>query len=306
MTHTNYRHVQNRLILPFITLLLLAVLLTGCPGGQKGPVASIDLPGEGGTIHALLCLADEDAVLGESAKADRQHIGDWLTATSQMTGLAVRQYVFRESDKTLTQNALYSTMQRLNVAPDDVIVFYYSGHGDANHGGSPWPDMLFGGWSLFSAHHVHAEQVHRDLLNRPVRLVITLVDSCNSDVEAELPPANSHDTRFAYIPQNWRTGDAAHYRKLFLHSRGSILMSAASRGQNAASITTHEEASEFGFPGLGAVFTYFFLQSFYNEVNATPNADMSWRTIVRNSEVPVVVKARNIYHVPQDETVLVE
>ena len=287
--------------------LVAIVAVAGCTdGGHTGPVAPTDvLPSNGGngTIYALLCFADEDPELGLSTKSDRKNITEWLTTIGQMTGLGLEITEFTESHRTLNESAIRTTIGSLNVSANDVLLFYASGHGDRALNGSRWPVLVLETWN-WKPKTWEFETVHRTLQAKNARLLISIADVCNGDGQPN--PYSGKQSRFSFNMAHWGAGQAAQYQRLFLKYKGSLMMSAASRGQTSTSITTEEERQLFDFPGLGCVFTYIFLQAFYDEVNMAQGNSADWNRIVNASEVEVYadVDGLSIYHVAQDENLL--
>lgn len=153
------------------------------------------------------------------------------------------------------QKAIEDTLQRLSVGPDDVVFFYYSGHGANPGGGDRWPIMAVEGQS--GSGRIKLSWVKDTLLSKNPRFLITMADACNVFV----PGITQRSRKEAQQPSG--------LKKLFLNYKGYII----------ASSSTPEQYS-FGDPQQGGRFTKQFLDSF-NQVQAL--SDANWDMIKEKS-----------------------
>lgn len=240
----------------YLVLLLSIVLfaLVGCgdDDDNDSPTSPIDqsLPA---TLHAILCIADQEPDIGEAGVVDMRSISAWLEQISQNTGMPLNKILLTGTGRNLSQSALLNAIAGLPVGSNDVIIFYYTGHGGANEmpGGSRWPLMVFQNYELVD-YAVISEQVKA----KGARFVVTIADCCNN---------YSYQVKQRPLAPK---GAANSYQILFLQQRGYIVMSAASKG-------------EFSLGGIdGGMFTNQFLSVFYNNANTdNPN----WQTIMQQA-----------------------
>lgn len=233
-------------------IMMFALVGCGDDDDNDSPTTPIDqsLPG---TLHAILCIADHESDIGEAGLADMRSISNWLDQISQNTGMPLNKILLTGTGSNLTQSALTNTIAGLSVNSNDVILFYYTGHGAANEnpGGSKWPLMAFLNDELVD-YAVISEQVKA----KGARFVITMADCCNNySYQAKHTP---------FVPKGGSNG----FQTLFLQQRGHIVMSAASKG-------------EFSLGGIdGGMFTNQFLSAFYS--NASSDSP-SWQTIMQQA-----------------------
>jgi len=243
-----------RKVLTAAAVAFVVCFFAGCGGGDESKAPEPVAPAR---IHALLCVADSDVDIGAENTIDMNSINTWLDRISLKTGMPLDRVLLTGSGGTLTRSCLSVAMTNMNIGPDDVIVFYFGGHGAANEGRSTprWPLMVF-----LNDEMVDYDEAIAGLNSRGARLVLMLADCCNNfewqaKVRAEPPDAP---------PEN--------YRNLFLNTRGYLITAAAAPG-------------EFSLAGEdGGMFTRQFLDSFYNGVVAGHN----WRAIMQNAAQEVV------------------
>jgi hypothetical protein len=194
--------------------------------------------GEAATLHAIYVADTTDPIIGHTTSADLDHVMPMMEAMAEVTGLDYHQVVF--SEETFLKHHVLRFMQYLNVGSDDVVLFYYSGHGGRSASKvSKWPDLLF---------RLDDEMVDLELMAKTVsgmrpRLGLVIADACNNvlpGLKIKYPnaSANSIDER--------ALGNLMH---LFRESRGIWLVAAAGVGD-----VSYADSS-------GGFFTGAFLQS---------------------------------------------
>lgn len=126
-------------------------------------------------------------------------------------------------------------VQNLSVEPDDIIMFYYIGHGGRPEGQDPdrfpYPQM-------FLAQHsdnrlVPLTWVHDVLKSKGARLTITIGMCCNSETRGMSPktmPIFNVNYGNAYVEGNEVTA----IQKLFLENKGDLLATSASPRETSA------------------------------------------------------------------------
>lgn len=240
----------------FYLMIVLSVLLfaiAGCEDdGDDSPTSPIDqsLPV---TLHAILCIADHESDIGEAGLIDMNSINTWIDQIIQNTGITLNRILLTGTGRNLSQSALLNAIATLPVGSNDVIMFYYTGHGGANEfpGGSKWPLMLFQNDEL-----VDYAVISSAIKAKGARFVVTIADCCNN---------YSYQAKStSFIPK----GTADNYYTLFVQQRGYIVISAASKGEFSLAVRD------------GGMFTNQFLRVFYANVGTD---DPSWQTIMQQA-----------------------
>lgn len=183
---------------------------------------------------------------------------------SHYTGLPLKEVILAGTD--LNAAKFENMIKSLNVQSDDVLFFYFSGHGyrTALKGENPWPNLFFSpDWS-----GVDFLQVIEVLKQKSARLLISIADCCNNLLsEHHAPPVcpikskNKHEKKMS-----------KGYKKLFLETEGLILI-------------TSSEVEEFSWCiSEGALYTLAFLENLKIEVKSR---SPSWNALLKRSSIKV-------------------
>lgn len=194
-------------------------------------------------------------------RAEMQNVGHY-------TGMAVKFY-----RTVYTKENVNEVINRLSCSVDDVIFFAYVGHG-YNWPGSDYPSLSFD--NPVGAPHLKIERIHASLKNKGARLVITIGDACNKSVGR------------AYGRLIHEGQSRLQYTKLYLRSKGSILMASSKKGQSAWSYTN----------GKGSFFTLDFLEAIHQAIMAN---NASWKSVFEDTRNRVLIRSKR-----EDEDALQE
>lgn len=253
---------------------LFALLLTFVLGAQN-PLSGADLH-----VIAVGDLAADD--LRSSIEIDLERVQGFAGKISAYTGMNLYYYLYEGSDGEPEQ--LMENIQQLSTNDDDVILFYYSGHGyrPASKDKSPWPNLYFSR----ARKGLELDWVIQKLKKKSAHLVIVIADSCNNILSDFLAPplakaiSYSEEKAFVSVKNN--------YSKLFLETNGFIVATSSKEGQVSYSVNQY-----------GSLFTAAFLRSFDELVMETPTKDLSWDLVLDRS-VSETADDASQYRVVQD------
>ena len=169
------------------------------------------------TMHVILAGDTLDPNIGESVQQDLNNVTKWIETIAQKTGMEYAGYLL--DGDGLKSSSLNDVLRKLTVAPDDLIFFYYSGHG-GRYESTPtkWP-LLY-----FPDQLVDLQQVLDALLAKHPRLLIALADCCNSYIDE--PSAQKSAPQMKKLEPS-----AESYKKLFLYPRGYYIVSGSVPGE---------------------------------------------------------------------------
>lgn len=215
---------------------------------------------EAASLHAIL-VCDTDAIsIGPSVEADYKNMLKEVKMISSQTGLKLNVTSFKKRD---VHAGFFSTIKTLKVRADDVVLFYWSGHGYHSYAQNDiWPifDFTYGetGLSLYD--------VTLALMQKSPRLIISIADCCNGYI----------DNSFQPIFRDGRKNNSKNnYKKLFSNSRGVYISSGCVVGEYSFGLNS--SSAFLGIPA-GGFFTNGFLQALHTLVKGS-GTDLSWEMV---------------------------
>jgi len=222
-------------------------------------------------FHAIIIADTNDSTIGNSVMIDKRKINSLTKNIARNTGLKLKQYNIYGFNFNF--NTIRRSLNNLSVRPDDVVMFYYSGH--SSNAGAKWPALNLKGRSL------KLENVISSLKAKKPRLLLIIADSCNN-----LTSRGSSLNNFMSL-RGVQTAKKKNYQKLFLKHKGTIVMGAARRGEYAWGNGQH-----------GGFFTYQLLESLNQELALASSP--TWNNLVKRAEVPIRLPYGIVQH-PQSE-----
>mgnify|MGYP000828955109 FL=1 len=180
-------------------------------------------------IHAIVFCNTNDEKIGESCKNDQERFAEELGLIETAIGCEEDWQVFIGDD--CTKPNLERVISNLNCSPNDVVFFYYSGHGvhaEADSKDGWLPQMCLKYKSYDQDKFVPVTYVRERLLTKGARLNIILTDCCNN--EANWVTVKSVISQQKDAP-NIDAVDIAKLKKLFFESKGTVIATSSKRGQ---------------------------------------------------------------------------
>lgn len=210
-----------------------------------------------------------DYSIGESVKIDSGRMQAIVKQAARFTDLNPIEICLTGNDTTSTN--VLKKLDELSVSQEDVVIFYFAGHGyhlTSEQNSTPWPNLYFSvnGQGLFF------EKIIKDLESKKPRLLLAIADVCNSLIPDSHAPlrARAHALKSSY--EDIREYN---YKQLFLETSGTIKVAGSSVG-------------EFAWGGYnGAIFTYSFANSLNEAVTSTTGVD--WNLILANSYIRTAI-----------------
>jgi hypothetical protein len=207
----------------------------------------------------LIAVADYECNLYKALWIDINKMRAEARFICQHTGMNLHETVLAGS--TARASILLESIHNLDVAEDDLIIFYYSGHGfrTFSSGDSLWPNLFFS-----KERNAVDLAVVLELINQKnVRLQIIIADCCNS----YLPDGRFPLVSAKQIDDVDKSIIADNYKKLFLDSRGSVIISSSKPGLKSLTTT------------VGSLFTIAFLKVLHEKVK-NPSDSMDWQNVL--------------------------
>lgn len=180
-------------------------------------------------IHAIVFCATDDPKIGEGCQSDQERFAEELGIIETALECEEDWQVFIGKD--CNKSNLEMAFSRLHCNSNDVVFFYYSGHGvhakaDATSG---WlPQMCLNHEWYEQEKFVPVTHVRRKMEALGVRLSVILTDCCNDEANwvsvKSLIASQKDGPKISDI-------DVAGLRKLFYESRGTVIATSSKRGQ---------------------------------------------------------------------------
>lgn len=226
------------------------------------------------TIHWLTFIDTNDKNIGEMDKNGQALL---FSRFRNVVNAALSTAGYKSDNQEffgtrLSPQNCKSAIQSLQCSSNDIVIFYYIGHGThAAKENNNYPQMMMGkGWSderLF----IPLKWVHDQLSNKGARLNITIGMCCNPIQSASAknaPTFSSSAFSFNYGNAYLSDQEIDQILKLFLEQKGSIIQATASVG---------ECSWGYGFNDMGMIdsFTRFLILQF--EQMTKHGSDTTWK-----------------------------
>lgn len=186
------------------------------------------------TIHWLTFIDTKDENVGEIDILGRKVLyGRYINLIN--AALATKGYtakIYDYYDSRLTPENCKAAVQNLRCQPNDIIMFYYIGHGGRaiNDKSTVYPQMCLGQFS--NERMVPLDWVYNQLKSKGARLSVTIGMCCNSEsrgLTSKIAPQFSPNNGNTYMTDT----EAARIQELCLNYKGNVLVTSASPGQTS-------------------------------------------------------------------------
>ena len=153
-------------------------------------------------------------------------------------GYLPRQKTYSGSD--FTEAKCKNVIKNLSCSKDDIVVFYYLGHGGRAQMGKdemasynqkyPWPDLAFNkAGTNESINGLTLNAIHNDLKQKGARLTVTIGMCCNAhSSQYKKHGMSTQSRRYKIVSKKFAKKVG---QQLFLKSKGDVLVASAQPGQ---------------------------------------------------------------------------
>ena len=238
-------------------------------------------------LFLLLVANTEDISIGSTCVIDKDATYSSFSQVAEYLGIQfIPNVIF---GKNFSKKTVEASIEKLAPSPNDIVVFYYSGHGFSNVNDRysfPFLDLRDKSYQNYGGEYtMNMEDIFKTIKSKGARLNLVLSDCCNADPSvSNIISTNVASTRSSSIGWNLKNCSS-----LFLNNqRASILMTAASKGELSA-----------GNNNTGGIFTFNMRESL--EKYMGPFFDnVSWQNIISSAQNQTVNKANHTL-CPQDD-----
>lgn len=230
------------------------------------------------TFHAIIFADTQDGNIGKSTRLDMDNVSNMLVEaqSSLKDEMNFVYYIYPES--YCSPENLKKVLKNIQCQSDDVVFFYYSGHGVRSmNDTSPYPQMCLGLPLREQARMISVEGVDRAIARKNPRLRFVLTDCCNSTSEFVAPKLEISKGNSTINSQK-----EGNYRKLFLNKYGNVIMTSSKAGETSSCNMQ-----------IGGFFTYCLLAVMENAVNQNVS---DWGRILHAVQESTVNVSSNKMH----------
>lgn len=230
-------------------IFLLLVVLGSCPDVCNGQ-----------SFYAVLVADTRDPELGASCEKDLSQMSAALKNVASRIKFNYREIVC--SQDKFGKTGIEDALAGVRCSPQDIVVFYYTGHGiNVPDGPSRFPILRL------NDERMGLESIHTLLKQKKPAFCLTFGDCCNN-LLASAPVQRKANAVFRGIGVS---KDGEILQKLFVESKGDLLISSARRGERATAN-----------PDAGSFYSDNWVQALSSAQNN--NANISWESLLRDAE----------------------
>lgn len=223
------------------------------------------------TIHAIIVADTTDGTIGPGVVENVKNIKAFLKAAESLSSMSVA--VSEVSGDAFDCSAITKAVDGLTVSREDVVLFYYSGHGfrrDTSQTKFPEFDCR----RTAAPDRAALATVVTSIQSKQPRLILAFADTCNVKIEPFLAPAAAAG---ALGTEEERR---AAFRHLFRDYSGTLMMSGAVPGEFSWYLTSG--------PSVGGFFTNQLLRAINRQVNDS-GREVRWEAIAADATKPIFI-----------------
>ncbi|PIY12767.1 MAG: hypothetical protein COZ18_01260 [Flexibacter sp. CG_4_10_14_3_um_filter_32_15] len=227
-------------------------------------------------MHLVMLVNSSIGDIGASCETDSRNMTKEFEDIAAALKVDFRKYEVKGS--SFTKDNAMRVLNGLNPGSNDIVVFYYSGHGfrwSDQTDAYPQMDIRASPYTKLSAETtISVSSVYNLLDKKGARLNIVITDCCNSDIGIN----KMTETSFL-AGRSYQTPHIEKLQKLFLATKGNIIVTSSQAGQVSWSNSVN-----------GGFFTLSFLQAFHEEISYLKTQEPSWNTILKKSQTNTLNK----------------
>lgn len=179
------------------------------------------------TFHLILFCNTIDEKIGESCERDHNLVYQEASTIADYLNYDIKYYDYY--GQNCSRENLLGLLADLNCATNDIVLFYYSGHGvhaAADPGSFPQMCLKYSGYQQDK--FVPVRTVKEALDKKNAQLTIILTDCCNNI--ADWVSAKGYFEGMGKASAI-KEVEAKHYRQLFSQQKGSVVITGSKKGQ---------------------------------------------------------------------------
>ena len=205
----------------------------------------------GQTMHAIIFANTKspgnpnnpgDEGIGPSVTVDFQRMGVEMTTIAKTIGYKLKKYYYYDTPERFSRNSLETVLRDLTCSSEDIVFFYYSGHGGrAMNEETIFPEMVlkvpYGAATPSQLYPLY--DVYTCIRRKSPRLTIVMGDLCNSILSKDYYKGGN--TAKGATVLNKSTYDV--YKNLFLNVKGGIIAASSEPNKTSGCMLVQSEGN---------------------------------------------------------------
>lgn len=215
-----------------------------------------------GQLHAIIVGDTFASDIREGVLADMISLENHVLDAAKHSRLVPHAHHMTASQACSSK--VLESIHSLSVEIDDVIIFYFSGHGyrTPSKEENPWPNIYFS----TDQTGIDLLEIANLLVGKQARLSIVIADCCNSSLPSEFAPPVMKKPHPIKIDHE---KIARNFGKLFIESKGLVLIASSKAGQ-----------SSWAVGAAGSLYTGAYMDAFKNFVRQADTSALNWQAVL--------------------------
>lgn len=178
------------------------------------------------TLHAIIACNTTDRSIGTGMVSDMKNMRNAAQIIAANLECEYDEYVF--DGPQCTKANLTKCISDMDVERDDIILFFYGGHGThaQNNSEDPWPQMCMN--TNIESLFFPVASLERLISNKQPKLRVILTNCCNKEANGvSIKPLYAQSTGATNLGRY----NSEAFKKLFFENKGKVMMTSSKLGQ---------------------------------------------------------------------------
>lgn len=226
-------------------------------------------------LHFILVANTNDSRIGYSVQKDVINITSQVKDVATFLSLPLN--MVEVSGTKFGKASVETALNNLKPGTNDIVIFYYSGHGYSNDKNAaeayPQFDLRQSRFDDVLVATLNASEVFAKIKAKNARLNLVITDCCNSSLGLLKPEGKN----FALTTKSLVSWEKSYCYDLFMKSKGTIIATAAKKGQYA-----------YGNTDVGGYFTSNFITAMEKYLSKFQTATPTWQEIIAEAQTSTI------------------
>jgi Caspase domain len=242
------------------------------PGNTPTPPTTTATPAK---LHFVLVANTNDPRIGYSVQKDVINITSQVKDVATFLNLPLN--MVEVSGTKFGKAGVETALNNLKPGTNDIVIFYYSGHGYSNDRNAneqyPQFDLRQSRFDDVLVATLNASEVLSKIKSKNARLNLVITDCCNSSLGLLKPEGKN----FALTTKSLMSWEKSYCYDLFMRSKGTVIATAAKKGQYA-----------YGNTDVGGYFTSNLITSMEKYLSKFQTSTPTWQEIIAEAQTTTV------------------